>query len=91
MCSARSGDQLLCAGVWVLTVFAQTFVPRGAPFVRRRVGFERFYVFAVLLLCAGASVLRGFTFSLYYFLCAGALGFSRFYHVFVMQLLCAGA
>ena len=55
MC-ARSGDQLLCAGVWVLTVFAEQIIGRGASFVRRRVGFERFYVFVIQLLCAGAWV-----------------------------------
>ena len=74
MWSARSGDQLLCAGVWVLTVFAQQFLPWGASFVRRRVGFERLYVFAIQLLCAGSWVLSDFMHSESFF-CAHARGF----------------
>ena len=36
--------------------------------MRRRLGFSRFYVFVIQLLCAGAWVLVGFV----CFLCAGA-------------------
>ena len=69
--------------------FAQIFRSRGASFVRRRVGFERFYVFVIQLLCAGAWVLSDFMHSESFFV-RMRVGFERFYDS-VIQLLCAGA
>ena len=59
-CSAPFGGQLLCAGAWVLSVFAQKIVSRCVSFVRRHLGFKRFPIMEMLLLCAGAWVLRCF-------------------------------
>ena len=64
------GVRLLCAGAWVLRDFMFSLY----TFVRRLLGFERFYAFGIVFLCAGAWVLRGFTIPLYNF-CAQALGF----------------
>ena len=77
MCSAPLGDQLLCAGVWVLSAFARKSMPRCPSFVRRHVGFKRFVHVAMLFLCTGAWVLRGFCMLRCYF-CAQALGFEEF-------------
>ena len=57
--------------------------------MRRRVGFERFYVFVIQLLCAGARVLSDFMHSESFFV-RMRVGFERFYDS-VIQLLCAGA
>ena len=65
---------LLCTGAWVLRgfcmlrcyfcaqarAFQDVFVCRDATFVHRRLGFERLLYAAMLLLCTGAWVLRGF-------------------------------
>ena len=64
----------LCTGAWVLIVFCvlrcyfcaqarafqEVFVCCDATFVHRRVGFKRFLFVAMLLLCTGVWVLRGF-------------------------------
>ena len=60
VCCAPLGDQLLCAGALVLSVFAQKNFARSGSFVRRRLGFQSFQIFEMLLLCAGAWVLRVF-------------------------------
>ena len=81
MCSAPLGDQLLCAGAWVLSAFAQKSMARGASFVRRRVGFKRFEALEMLLLCAGAWVLSVFPqqkIGWQSFLCTGAWVLSIF-------------
>ena len=57
--------------------------------MRRRVGFQRFYVFVIQLLCAGAWVLSDFMHSESFFV-RMRVGFERFYDS-VIQLLCAGA
>ena len=101
------GDQLLCAGVWVLSVFVRKLKPRCPSFVRRRVGFKRFRILDMLLLCIGVWVLRGFCMLRCYF-CAQARAFQEVFvccdatfvhrHVgfkrflyAVMLLLCTGA
>jgi len=50
----RVGLKAFCPKVWGW----------GATSVRRRLGFNRFLYFVIQLLCAGARVLRSFTFSL---------------------------
>ena len=70
-CSGPLGDQLLCAGVWVLSVFARKLTYRCPSFVRRRLVFKRCPIWERLLLCTGAWVLRGFCMLRCYF-CAQA-------------------
>ena len=76
VCSGPLGDQLLCAGAWVLSVFARKIMARCPSFVRRRVGFKRFQILEMLLLCTGVWVLRGFCTLRCYF-CAQARAFQE--------------
>ena len=77
-CCAPLGDQLLCAGVWVLSAFARKSVLRCPAFVRRHVGFKRFVHVAMLFLCTGAWVLRDLCrFRCY--ICAQARGFCEIF------------
>ena len=73
-CSGPLGDQLLCAGAWVLSAFARKMTPRCPSFVRRHVGFKRSHIWERIFLCTGAWVLRGFCMLRCYF-CVQARGF----------------
>ena len=75
-CSGPGGDHFLCAGVWVLSVFARKSGLCCPPFVRRRVGFKRFRILEMLLLGTGVWVLRGFCTLRCYF-CAQARAFQE--------------
>ena len=76
VCSGPGGDHFLCAGVWVLSVFARKLSTRCPAFVRRRVGFKSFRILEMLLLCTGVWVLRGFCTLRCYF-CAQARAFQE--------------
>jgi len=55
-CSGPLGGDLLCAGAWVLSVFAQKSGAFVHLLVRRHVGFKRFHILDMQLFCAGTWV-----------------------------------
>ena len=59
-CSRCLLFNFLCAGMWVLKVFAQFVKSQGAVFERRHVGFKVSGPAPVQLLCAGTWVLSYF-------------------------------